>query len=61
MAEKPYVDKEKCVGCGTCVSVCPVGVFEIKDGKSVVVNPDACIQCRACEASCPQKAIEVKE
>ena len=60
MAEKPYVDKEKCVGCGTCASVCPVEVFEIKGGKSEVVKPDDCIQCRACEASCPEKAIEVK-
>ena len=61
LVEIPYVDKAKCTGCGTCKSVCPVGVFEITDGKSVVKNPDACIQCRACEASCPEKAIVVKE
>jgi len=34
------IDIEKCVGCGACVDVCPDG-FEIKDGKSVVVDPDA--------------------
>ncbi|RLI46262.1 ferredoxin, partial [Candidatus Bathyarchaeota archaeon] len=28
------VDTEKCTGCGTCVDVCPVGVYEIVDGKS---------------------------
>ena len=61
LAEKPYVDKAKCTGCGTCKDVCPVDVFEITGGKSVVKNPDACIQCRACEASCPEKAIVVKE
>ncbi len=61
MAEIPYVNKVKCTGCGTCKDVCPVNVFDIKDGKSVVINPAACIQCRACEASCPEKAIVVKE
>lgn len=61
LAEIPYVDKAKCTGCGTCKDVCPVDVFDIKDKKSVVINPDACIQCRACEASCPKKAIVVKE
>jgi NAD-dependent dihydropyrimidine dehydrogenase PreA subunit len=58
---KPVVDKAKCNGCGTCVQVCPVAVFEMKAGKSVVKNPSACIGCRACEASCPTGAIKVKD
>jgi NAD-dependent dihydropyrimidine dehydrogenase PreA subunit len=61
LAERPFVDKKKCTGCGTCKQVCPVNVFEIVGGKSVVKRPLDCIQCRACEASCPKKAIVVKE
>jgi electron transport complex protein RnfB len=59
--ERPFVDSKKCTGCGVCVQVCPVGVFEMKGDKSNVKKPGDCIQCRACEASCPQKAIVVKE
>ena len=55
------VDKNKCTGCGTCVQVCPVNVFEMKEGKSVVVKEDACVGCRACEASCPADAIQVTD
>ena len=58
---KPVVDAETCVGCGTCVNVCPQGVFELKEGKAVVVKPESCIGCRACEAQCPQGAIKVVE
>mgnify|MGYP001589287530 CR=1 FL=1 len=29
------VDKEKCIGCGACVSVCE-DVFDMVDGKAVV-------------------------
>ena len=60
LAERPYVDKNKCTGCGTCVEVCPVQVFEIKDGKAHEAKPEACINCKACEVSCPAKAITVK-
>lgn len=59
------VDHAKCDGDGTCVSVCPVAVFEIQEvqgkKKAVVINNDACIVCRACEAQCPQQAIVVTE
>jgi NAD-dependent dihydropyrimidine dehydrogenase PreA subunit len=55
------IDIEKCNGCGTCVDICPVEVFEIKDEKSVVVNLDECLVCRACEVQCPDNAIEIIE
>lgn len=56
---KIYLDK--CNGCGTCVDVCPVEVFELKEGKSVAVNPDECLVCQACVVQCPDGAIEVIE
>ncbi len=58
---KPIVDKNKCTGCGACVNVCPVNVFEMKDGKAEPVKAGDCIGCRACENSCPAGAITVKD
>lgn len=36
MSYKPEVDIEKCVGCGECVDICPVEVFELQDEKSIM-------------------------
>jgi NAD-dependent dihydropyrimidine dehydrogenase PreA subunit len=55
------VDVEKCTGCETCVDVCPVGVYEMQNGKSVAVNIEDCLICRACEMQCPEGAIQVIE
>lgn len=55
------VDKDKCIGCGACVSTCPASVFEMKDGKAEVVNESACISCHACEGACPVEAIKVED
>jgi NAD-dependent dihydropyrimidine dehydrogenase PreA subunit len=55
------VNAEKCNGCKTCVDTCPVGVFEVKDEKSIPIKKSECLVCRACEAQCPNGAIEVIE
>jgi NAD-dependent dihydropyrimidine dehydrogenase PreA subunit len=58
---KIKINLEKCTGCGTCVDVCPVGVYELQDGKSSAVNANECIACRVCETECPENAIEIIE
>ena len=55
------IDNDKCDGCGTCKDTCPVGVFEIVEGKSKVVNLNECLVCRACEVQCPNGCIQVIE
>ena len=58
---KVEVDLEKCIGCGECVDVCPVDVFEMQDEKSVPVNVEECIGCESCIEVCEQEAITVTE
>ena len=42
------IDKQKCVGCGNCHAVCPMGAISLDvDGKSVV-NQDECVECSTC-------------
>jgi NAD-dependent dihydropyrimidine dehydrogenase PreA subunit len=55
------VDKSKCDGCGTCVSVCPQQVFELQSEKSEPVNMSECINCLTCTENCPPQAITVTE
>jgi ferredoxin len=56
------VNKEKCIGCGYCVSVCP-DVFEMGDDGKSQVKKDAnlkdnkdCI--KEAKEGCPAEAIE---
>ncbi len=61
MAFKPSNDKDCCTGCGECVEICPVGVWEIVDGKSDPVNADECVGCMSCVEVCPDNCITVEE
>ena len=53
------IDYEKLGDDKSAMDVCPVGVYEIQDGKLVAAHPEKCIVCRACEASAPEGAIKV--
>lgn len=61
MAYKLEVNVEKCVGCGECVEICPVDVYELQDEKSVPVNADECVGCEICIEVCEYEAITVTE
>ena len=55
------IDLEKCVGDGICVEVCPCGVYELRQDKPVIVNPEKCTDCRVCGEQCPVQAISFEE
>lgn len=60
VAQFPYVDPNRCVGCGACVTACPEGdVLGLVGGTSVVVNGLRCVGHARCEEACPVGAIEV--
>lgn len=44
--------EDKCVGCGTCASVCRMGVDPVKSPNSC-----ECIRCGDCTAACPKGAL----
>lgn len=58
------VDAEKCVGCYTCVMLCPYGAVIPSDNESAVYKCELCIKNGgepACAAGCPNKAIVFEE
>ncbi len=57
----PIVDAERCDGCEACADICPVSVYEMIDGKAVVVAAEDCTACQACVPACPQDCIVVQD
>ena len=49
-------DKQKCVSCGKCKSVCPMNV-DITDNSRKRKNGTECILCMECVKVCPKKAL----
>ena len=57
MAE--VIRKDRCVTCGTCVALCPVGAIAIEDGPPKLVGQ--CIACGMCYANCPRAVFDTGE
>lgn len=68
---RPEVEKEKCVGCSTCVPFCPEAVITVnseqesensKKGRKIAqVDYEYCKGCGVCAAVCPKKAIIMRK
>ena len=54
------INQKKCIGCGTCVDICPVNAISFDDEGKAVIDQEKCIKCGTCEAVCPVNAIEIK-
>ena len=64
MDKRVYLDEEECIGCGSCVEICPE-VFQIKEGeeKAEVIKPEGGPEDLVQEAidSCPVSCIHWEE
>lgn len=51
-----YLPQERCMGCGSCVSVCPVNAIQLEADEwgvyRAIVNEDKCVDCRLCKSRC---------
>lgn len=54
-------DAEKCIGCGSCVRVCPMGYLKLEDGRPAPRERRRCISCMHCAAACPKRAVHFDE
>lgn len=62
----PFIDKEKCTGCGLCTIDCPTQALMIsqsseKDAYQLLFRQEACHACGVCEKSCPENCLQLVE
>ena len=50
------IDKARCIGCGQCREVCPVGC--ISEDVPCEIDSSRCLHCGNCFRVCPVKAVE---
>lgn len=71
-----FIDKESCIGCGKCKSVCPydaigrrvrpcslacgVNAIDTDEHGNAVINNEKCVSCGMCMVNCPFGAIADK-
>ena len=56
--EKLY-NKNKCIGCCTCVDVCPENALTLTVNDGIVTDFEKCVLCGKCTDVCPTHALEM--
>ena len=54
----PHVIQDKCISCGKCVEICPVGASSLL-GEVAIIEPNICVSCGQCMEVCPVVAITI--
>ena len=57
MTEKPFIDYEKCDGCGECIKVCSCKGLVLINNIIAIIEGVECDWCTECEAVCSTGAI----
>ncbi|MCK5023663.1 MAG: 4Fe-4S binding protein [Candidatus Aenigmarchaeota archaeon] len=52
------VDKDKCLRCGGCVSVCSQLALDLQD-HGIECDADKCVNCSICVQFCPVEALSL--
>lgn len=55
------INKEKCTGCGACITACHEGALKLVNGKAELVSDSYCDGLGACLPDCPADAITIEE
>jgi len=61
-----HIDREKCVACGNCIAVCPMGAIYVDPAiKRSTINYDECVECSTCLRNmsivCPVAAFSLED
>lgn len=56
-SEQGYMIMENCIGCGSCLSVCPQNCIDISSIPAVI-HQENCLHCGNCMTACPVNAVE---
>ncbi|EOD42519.1 Ferredoxin [Candidatus Nanobsidianus stetteri] len=66
MKIKTWINKDTCIGCGTCIAVAPE-IYEFdSDGKSkakieIIEDPNLIEKAKDAEVACPTHSVKVEE
>ena len=61
-----HIDREKCVACGNCIAVCPMGAIYVDPAiQRSTINYDECVECSTCLRNmsivCPTAAFSLED